>query len=47
MSWRAADPQNPGKTLSGKPLDGQVMWGWMLQNGVDMPSPTVPERNAI
>jgi class 3 adenylate cyclase len=44
LSWRYADPQAGGKVVTGTTLDKSVLWGWMIQNGVDMPSPAIGEE---
>ena len=47
LSWRYPDPRTPGATASGAgPIDGDSLWGWMMVNGVDIPSPLVREEAA-
>ena len=44
LSWRYVDPRNPANIRAGPALDGTIVWGWMMQNGVDQPSQTVKDE---
>lgn len=37
-AWRYEDPDKPGSYVAGSKLDGSIIWGWMMRNGVDQPS---------
>lgn len=47
LGWRFENPEAPGQFLSGNtPLTTEVVWGWMVSNGVTMPSEFVKDEAA-
>jgi class 3 adenylate cyclase len=44
LSWSFDDPLKPGTRQSGGPLDAAAVHGWLLMNGVTLPSPAIADE---